>query len=86
MRPALKFLSQKEATQMDLDLMGSEHGFSVDQLMELAGLAVATAVQTVWPSESSSSCLVIAGPGNNGGDGCVFSFLFVFSFSFLLSD
>ena len=44
-------------------------GFSVDQLMELAGLSVACAVVDAYPA--ATSCLVVAGPGNNGGDGLV---------------
>jgi NAD(P)H-hydrate epimerase len=44
-------------------------GFSLDQLMELAGLSVATATYKVFPTQPK--VLVIAGPGNNGGDGLV---------------
>ena len=46
-------------------------GFSVDQLMELAGLSVASAVRAEYPPASHARVLVIAGPGNNGGDGLV---------------
>lgn len=46
-------------------------GFSVDQLMELAGLSVASAVLAEYPPASHLRPLVIAGPGNNGGDGLV---------------
>lgn len=48
--------------------------YSLDQLMELAGLAVAQATAAVFPltkAPSSPSILVLAGPGNNGGDGLV---------------
>jgi len=37
-------------------------GFSLDQLMELAGLSVATATYKVFPTQPK--VLVIAGPGN----------------------
>ncbi|CAM9471390.1 unnamed protein product [Phaeothamnion confervicola] len=50
-------------------------GFSVDQLMELAGLSVACAVADVFPTSvsitASDLVLIVAGPGNNGGDGLV---------------
>lgn len=44
-------------------------GFSVDQLMELAGLSVASALVDAYPK--SKRVLIVAGPGNNGGDGLV---------------
>jgi hypothetical protein len=44
-------------------------GFSVDQLMELAGLSVACAVAA--EQRAPGRVLVLAGPGNNGGDGLV---------------
>ena len=46
-------------------------GFSVDQLMELAGLSVASAVQSEYAVDAFNRILVAAGPGNNGGDGLV---------------
>lgn len=71
LRPVmLKYLNQVEATQMDVDLMGAEQGFSTDQLMELAGLSVAEAVVDAWAGEKQK-VLVVCGPGNNGGDGLV---------------
>ena len=39
--------------------------------MELAGLACAHAVAKVYPKVSQSPVLIVAGPGNNGGDGLV---------------
>ncbi|XP_026573481.1 NAD(P)H-hydrate epimerase-like [Pseudonaja textilis] len=44
--PGLKFLGQKEAQAIDQELF-QEYGFSVDQLMELAGLSCATAIAKV---------------------------------------
>lgn len=46
-------------------------GFSVDQLMELAGLSVAASIAEVYKSSEYSRVLAICGPGNNGGDGLV---------------
>jgi YjeF-related protein N-terminus len=59
---------QDEANKVDEELMGPL-GFSVDQLMELAGVSVACAVAA--ESQPASRVLVLAGPGNNGGDGLV---------------
>lgn len=64
-------LSARAATLLDQELM-STGAFSIDQLMELAGLAVAQAVYKQYPSQNpSSKVLVLVGPGNNGGDGLV---------------
>ena len=46
-------------------------GFSVDQLMELAGLSVAEAVHDAYSRELHARVLCVCGPGNNGGDGLV---------------
>lgn len=67
-----KTLSAKAAAQLDQELM-STGAFSIDQLMELAGLAVAKAIYKQYPPSNSttSKVLVLVGPGNNGGDGLV---------------
>ena len=70
MSKPLKLLSQKEATELDEDLMATP-GFSIDQLMELAGLSVAAAVRKQYPPSSHPRVLCVCGPGNNGGDGLV---------------
>ncbi|KAF9622980.1 hypothetical protein IFM89_035695 [Coptis chinensis] len=64
------YLSAKEAAEIDQLLMGPL-GFSVDQLMELAGLSVATSIAEVYKPSEYKRVLAICGPGNNGGDGLV---------------
>jgi hydroxyethylthiazole kinase-like uncharacterized protein yjeF len=71
MKPAVPARrGQDEAAAVDEELMGPL-GFSVDQLMELAGLSVASAVLAEYPPGAHRAPLVLAGPGNNGGDGLV---------------
>lgn len=74
MAQSIKYLGQEEAQHIDEELF-SEYSFSVDQLMELAGLSCATAITKAYPlsslMKSRPSLLVICGPGNNGGDGLV---------------
>ena len=68
---ALKTISAANAAALDKDLM-SVGGFSIDQLMELAGLAVSQAVYKAYhPQTVGKNVLVVCGPGNNGGDGLV---------------
>ncbi|KAI3895852.1 hypothetical protein MKW98_025643 [Papaver atlanticum] len=64
------YLSQRDAAEIDEILMGPL-GFSVDQLMELAGLSVATSIAEVYKPSEYKRVLAICGPGNNGGDGLV---------------
>lgn len=71
MAGALKTLSAKNALALDKDLMSSVGAFSIDQLMELAGLSVSQAVYRVHPPSRGRRILVACGPGNNGGDGLV---------------
>ena len=63
------YLTQDEATALDKELM-RQPGFTIDQLMELAGLSVASAVVDAFPPPAHT-VLVVVGPGNNGGDGLV---------------
>lgn len=66
----MKCLTQKEATDIDVKLF-NEYKFSVDQLMELAGLSCSHAVFKAFPVDSlkQNKILICCGPGNNGGDG-----------------
>lgn len=66
----MKYLNQTEATNIDVELF-STYKFSVDQLMELAGLSCAHAIAKRYPAENQRKILVCCGPGNNGGDGLV---------------
>ncbi|KAG7196018.1 uncharacterized protein KQ657_000025 [Scheffersomyces spartinae] len=65
-------LSAKAAAQLDRELM-STGAFSIDQLMELAGLAVAKAIYKQYPpvAGNKNDVVFLIGPGNNGGDGLV---------------
>ena len=65
----LRLLGQEEAANIDQELF-NDYGFSVDQLMELAGQACAHAVCKAYPN-TKGTALIVAGPGNNGGDGLV---------------
>ncbi|KAK9900114.1 YjeF N-terminal domain-like protein [Cystobasidium minutum MCA 4210] len=66
------YLNQKDAQQLDADLMSDEGGFKLEQLMELAGLSCAQALQDAYPdSDKNKRVLVCCGPGNQGGDGLV---------------
>ncbi|OAQ67268.1 NAD(P)H-hydrate epimerase [Pochonia chlamydosporia 170] len=66
----LKTLGAKAAAALDQELM-STCAFSIDQLMELAGLSVSQAIYRVHPLNKGRRVLVACGPGNNGGDGLV---------------
>ena len=66
----LRLLNQKSAQALDIELM-QVPGFTIDQLMELAGLAVACSIAAAYPSASFSRVLTVVGPGNNGGDALV---------------
>lgn len=67
----MKSLNQEESRLLDDKLMGSEYGFSLPQLMELAGLSVAESVLHFYPVETYHKVIILCGPGNNGGDGLV---------------
>ncbi|KAF9242630.1 YjeF N-terminal domain-containing protein [Melanogaster broomeanus] len=68
---SIRYLTAKLAQQIDEELMGPAGAFSIDQLMELAGLACAQTLATVYSKEKYRRVLVCCGPGNQGGDGLV---------------
>ena len=63
-------ISSSDAYKLDADLL-TQPGYTLPQLMELAGLSAAEAIADAYPKHSSRRVLVLAGPGNNGGDGLV---------------
>lgn len=66
----MKYLTQEEAKRLDDALMDPSIGaFTLEQLMELAGLSVAQAIVNIY--ENLANVLIVCGPGNNGGDGLV---------------
>ncbi|KAI9462179.1 YjeF N-terminal domain-like protein [Russula earlei] len=68
---SIRYLTAKLAQQIDEELMNAAGAFSIDQLMELAGLACAQTLATVYGKERYPRVLVCCGPGNQGGDGLV---------------
>ncbi|PFH58577.1 hypothetical protein XA68_13479 [Ophiocordyceps unilateralis] len=70
MATGIRTLGAKAAASLDQDLM-TACGYSIDQLMELAGLSVSQAVYRLHPPTKGRRVLVVCGPGNNGGDGLV---------------
>jgi NAD(P)H-hydrate epimerase len=62
-------LTSSAAAALDVELMSGL--YTLAQLMELAGLAVALAAQDCFPLGSHPTVLCLCGKGNNGGDGLV---------------
>jgi NAD(P)H-hydrate epimerase len=66
----LPHLSQQEAKEFDNWLMSPSGGaYTLQQLMELAGLTVALVIAKYYPN--NKNIFIATGPGNNGGDGLV---------------
>lgn len=47
---------------------GNQRGVSYDEMMERAGLGVATVIDTIFSQAEKKPVLGLVGPGNNGGD------------------
>lgn len=74
-------LSQQEAKEFDNWLMSPSGGaYTLQQLMELAGLTIALIIVKYYPDKRN--IFILTGPGNNGGDGLVAArHLSIFNFS-----
>jgi len=68
---SIRYISARIAQQIDEELMSTAGAFSLDQLMELAGLSCAQALAKSYDREKYPRVLVCCGPGNQGGDGLV---------------
>ncbi|KAF8625624.1 hypothetical protein AX17_006809 [Amanita inopinata Kibby_2008] len=71
---SIRYLTARLAQQIDEELMSAGTtgaSFSLDQLMELAGLACAQTLARVYTKDRFPRVLVCCGPGNQGGDGLV---------------
>ena len=65
-------MNQKESINLDVKLMSESIGYTLDQLMELAGQGVALCINDLLYSRDKSNLneklmLFLIGPGNNGG-------------------
>ncbi|KAN0009105.1 hypothetical protein ACTFIU_008997 [Dictyostelium citrinum] len=69
---SVRFLNRNESALLDNTLQTEKYGFSMETLMELAGIGSASAIHSVYPN-LKKKILTISGPGNNGGDGLVTS-------------
>ena len=75
---SISYIDSSLAKKID-ELLMEQPGFSIDQLMELAGYSVACSVHSYYhthinkhtQSDAAPKVLLYCGPGNNGGDGLV---------------
>jgi NAD(P)H-hydrate epimerase len=65
----VSYINSEQAKMIDEELMGSEIGYSIDQLMEVAGLSVALSIHHAAINKVEFSgvrrILNISGPGSN---------------------
>lgn len=67
----MKYLNQDDATNIDLELI-TEHNYTIEQLIELAGMSCAHAISKCYELSSiEKRILICCGPGNNGARGLV---------------
>ena len=65
----MKIVTPTEMARLEQD--SASFGFSTDDLMENAGLAVAREIRKILNGIAGRRILTLVGPGNNGGDGLV---------------
>jgi hydroxyethylthiazole kinase-like uncharacterized protein yjeF len=65
----MKIVNISQMQKAERDCAG--FGTSLDMLMENAGKAVALEIESIFEDIKGKNILVLAGPGNNGGDGLV---------------
>ena len=68
----IPFINAETSQKVDQELMG-DYAYSIDQLMEIAGLTVAKVVNQEFVKDKKCKIITLCGPGNNGGDGLVAS-------------
>ena len=71
----IPYINAETSALVDKELMGT-YNYSIDQLMEIAGLTVAKVVNQEYVIKSNKKnirIITLCGPGNNGGDGLVAS-------------
>jgi NAD(P)H-hydrate epimerase len=65
----MEFITPQE--MIEAEKRASQHGITVEMLMENAGLAVAEEIMRRYYPLSEKLIIIVAGNGNNGGDGFV---------------
>ena len=71
----IPYINAETSALVDKELMG-EYNYSIDQLMEIAGLTVAKVINQEFILKNkikNKKVIILCGPGNNGGDGLVCS-------------
>ena len=71
----IPYINAEISALVDKELMGT-YNYSIDQLMEIAGLTVAKIVNQEFIKKNNIKnikIITLCGPGNNGGDGLVAS-------------
>jgi len=63
-------ITSEQMRELD-NLTINKYGFPSIVLMENAGKSIAEIIETSYPDELKNGIFIIAGPGNNGGDGFV---------------